>query len=103
MEFMGFSDEVFLNSNAYKYFDKNVLTDKVVRDTLISFEELLSIKKNIRSIYNTDDPDEIKLLIGKTINSVKVTQKDFEYVLLIADTYKNLYCKCKKLLEDKRV
>jgi len=93
-------DDFFLNSKAYKYFDKNILKDKLVRDTLISFEEVLSIKKNIISMYNTDDPIKVKSLVGKTVNNLIITQKDFEYVLLISNTYNDLYSKCKKILED---
>lgn len=93
-------DDVIFNSKAYKYFDKNLLKDKDLRDTLVSFEEVLSIKKNIRSMYNTDDPEKVKSLIGKNINGMEVKEKDYEYVLLIFNTYKNLYDKCKKLLEE---
>lgn len=96
-------DEIFFNSRVSKYFDKNILKDKQLRDTLVSFEELLTIKKNIKNMYDTNDPDKIKKLIGKSVNGITVTEKDFEYVLLISDTYKNLYNKCKKLLEDKKV
>lgn len=95
-------DDVILNSRAYKYFDKNLLKDKDLRDTLVSFEEVLSIKKNIRSMYNTDDSEKVKFLIGKNVNGVEVKEKDYEYVLLISNTYKNLYDKCKKLLEEKK-
>lgn len=95
-------DDVILNSRAYKYFDKNLLKDKDLRDTLVSFEEVLSIKKNIRSMYNTDDSEKVKSLIGKNVNGVEVKEKDYEYVLLISNTYKNLYDKCKKLLEEKK-
>lgn len=94
-------DEVILNSRVYKYFGKNILEDKFLRDTLISFEEVLSIKKNIRSMYNTDDPEKVKFLIGKTVNNIDVKMKDYEYVLLIFNTYKSLYNKCKKLLKEK--
>ncbi len=87
-----------LNSKAYQYFNVEMNESKVVRDTLVAFEEVLNIKKNIRSMYNTDKPDEVKALIGKTINGVNVTQKDFDYVLLIYNTYISLYDKCKKLL-----
>lgn len=93
-------DDVIFNSKAYKYFDKNLLNDKDLRDTLVSFEEVLSIKKNIRSMYNTDDPEKVKFLIGTNINGMQVKEKDYEYVLLIFNTYKNLYNKCKKMLEE---
>jgi len=96
-------DNFILNSKTYKFFDKKILKDKEVRDTLISFEELLNIKKNIRNMYNTDDPDKIKKLIGKEINGIMVTEKDFNYSLLIYNTYKNLYTKCKKLLEERKI
>lgn len=100
---MSTTDDFFLNSKTYKFFDKDILKDKEIRDTLISFEELLSIKKNIKSIYNTDDPDKIKMLIGKTINGIVVTEKDFNHALLIYNTYKNLYNKCRKLLKENRL
>lgn len=95
---MSIENEVFLKSKAYKYFSQEMIESKVIRDTLISFEEILNVKKNIRRIYNTDDPNNIKMLIGKTVNGVCVTQKDFDYVLLIFNTYAALYDKCKKLL-----
>lgn len=91
-------NEIVLNSKAYKYFSNEMHNNKIIRDTLVAFEEVLNIKKNIRSIYNTDDPNKIKTLIGKTINGVNVTQKDCDYVLLIFNTYVDLYEKCKKLL-----
>ena len=94
-------NNIFLNSNVYKYFDKNFLKDKDSRDLFLSFEEILIVKKNIKSIYNTDDPEKIKLLIGKNINGVYVTEKDFKYVLLIFNTYKKLYFECKNLLREK--
>ena len=96
-------DDFILNSKTYKFFDKSLLKDKEIRDTLISFEELLNIKKNIRSMYETDDPKKIKTLIGKEINGVVVTEKDFDYTILISNTYKNLYAKCKKILEDNKL
>jgi hypothetical protein len=71
-----------------------------VRDTLIAFEEILNIRKNIRNIYNTDNPDVIRTFIGKNINGVFVTQKDYDYALLIFNTYTDLYDKCKKLLNE---
>ena len=38
-------DAFFSKSNVIKYFDKKILRDKSIRDTLVSFEEVLSIKK----------------------------------------------------------
>lgn len=92
------NDDLFLKSKAYKYFNKEMIESKLIRDSLVAFEEVLNIRRNIRSIYNTDNPDEVKLLIGKTINGVIIKYKDFEYVLLIYNTYINLYESCKKLL-----
>lgn len=92
------NDDLFLKSKAYKYFNKEMIESKLIRDSLVAFEEVLNIRRNIRNIYNTDNPDEVKLLIGKTINGVIVKYKDFEYVLLIYNTYINLYESCKKLL-----
>ena len=57
-------NEIFLKSKTYKYFEKDILKDKTKRDILVAFEELLNIKKNIKNIYDTDNPDEIKKLIG---------------------------------------
>lgn len=93
-------NKIFFKSKAYKYFNSEMLENKVIRDTLVAFEEVLHIKKNIRSIYNTDNPDSVKLLIGKNINGISVTEKDFEYVLLIFNTYNALYDKCKKILNS---
>lgn len=93
-------NDVFLKSKAYKYFSSEMKDSKIIRDTLIAFEEVLNIKKNIRSIYNTDDPEKIKLLIGTDINGINVTNKDLNYVVLINDTYNTLYDKCKKLLNN---
>ena len=53
-------NDFFLKSKTYKYFEKNLLKNKDIRDTLISLEELLNIKKNIKNIYNTNDQEEIK-------------------------------------------
>lgn len=97
---MGSDNDVFLKSKAYKYFSSEMKESKAIRDTLIAFEEVLNIKKNIRSIYNTDDPNQVKMLIGNNINGITVTQKDFDYVFLIYNTYNSLYDKCKKLLND---
>lgn len=91
-------NEFFLKSKSYKYFSTEMKENKIIRDTLIAFEEVLNIKKNIRSIYNTDDPEKVKTLIGTIVNGVSVTKKDFDYVLLIYNTYNSLYDKCKKLL-----
>jgi len=96
-------DGIFFNSKSYKYFDKDLFKDKTFRDTLVSFEELLTIKKNIRSMYNTDNPDEIKSFIGKSVNGIEIKDRDYEYVLLISNTYKTLYDKCKKILEEKKI
>lgn len=93
-------NEFFLKSKSYKYFSAEMKENKIIRDTLIAFEEVLNIKKNIRSIYNTDDPEKVKMLIGTIVNGVSVTKKDFDYVLLIYNTYNGLYDKCKKLLND---
>lgn len=93
-------NDIFLKSKAYKYFSSEMKENKIIRDTLIAFEEVLNIKKNIRSIYNTDDPEKVKMLIGTNINGITVTQKDFDYVLLIYNTYNSLYDKCKKILND---
>lgn len=95
------SQDIFQDSKSYKLFYKEMSKNKILRDTLISFEEILNIKKNIRTMYNTDDPNELKSLIGKTINSMVVTEKDYDYALLIHDTYNNLYEKCKLLLGKK--
>ncbi|HFL8824354.1 MAG TPA: hypothetical protein V7791_01575 [Candidatus Azoamicus sp. OHIO1] len=94
-------DDVFQNSKSYKVFYKEMSKNKVLRDTLVSFEEILNIKKNIRIMYNTDDPIELKKLIGKTVNSIIVTDKDYDYVILVCNTYNNLYEKCKLLLGNK--
>lgn len=95
-------DKLFLRSKCYKYFNNEMQKDKIVRDTLLAFEEILSIKRNIKNIYNTDDPDMIKKLIGKNINGIIVSQKDFDYALLIKNTYDDLYIKCKKLLNGEK-
>lgn len=95
---MNKNNEFFLKSRAYKYFSTEMRDNKSIRDMLIAFEEILNIKKNIRNMYNTDDPNNVKDLIGKTVNGIVVTKKDFDYVLLIFNTYVNLYDKCKKVL-----
>lgn len=97
------NDDVYINSKACDFFDKEMSLNKVLRDTLVSFEEVLSIKKNIRSMYNTDDPEKIKKLIGRSINNILVSEKDYIYSLLILNTYNGLYNKCKVLLEEKEV
>ncbi|HIH2762642.1 MAG TPA: hypothetical protein ACYCC7_01280 [Candidatus Azoamicus sp. MARI] len=93
-------NEIFSKSKTYKYFEKEVLNDKIKRDMLVSFEELLNIKKNIKNIYNTDDPNEIKTLIGEKKNNVLVTEKDYNYALLIEEKYKMMYEKCKEILDE---
>ncbi len=90
------------NSLTYKYFGKKVIKNKKLHNTLIAFEELLNIKKNIKKIFNTDDPQKIKKMIGKSINNTTVTIKDFEYSNLINKNYKKFYLKCKKILEEKK-
>jgi len=92
------NDESLLQSNSKKFFAKEMSKNKILRDTLISFEEILNIRKNIRIIYNVDEPEKIKSLIGQTINKHTVIDKDYEYVLLIDNTYKKLYNECKSLL-----
>lgn len=92
-------NEIFLKSKTYKYFEKDILKDKTKRDILVAFEELLNIKKNIKNIYDTDNPDEIKKLIGGKKKNIVISQKDYEYALLIDDKYKIMYKKCKELLE----
>ncbi len=89
-------------SKSYKLFGKRMLIDKNLRDTLISFEEILNIKKNIRLIYGTDDPSEIEKLIGKKINNVIVSNKDYDYALIILNAYNDLYKKCKDLLVNNK-
>lgn len=93
--------DLITNSLTYKYFGKNLLKNKKYRDILISFEEILNIKKNIKKIFNTDDTVKIKELIGTSVNGKIITKKDFEYVQLINNTYDTLYAKCKKLLGEK--
>lgn len=90
----------FSQSKTYKYFEKNLLKDKNKRDLLVGLEELLNIKKNIKNIYNTDDPNEIKALVGKKIKEMEVKEKDYEYVKLIDEKYKDIYEKCKKIIES---
>ena len=90
-----------LNSLSYKYFGNNLLKSKKLSDTLISLEELLNIKKNIKKMFNTDNPQEIKNLLGLEINNITVSIKDIKYVKLIDKKYKKIYIKCKKLLEKR--
>ncbi|HIH2763273.1 MAG TPA: hypothetical protein ACYCC3_01305 [Candidatus Azoamicus sp.] len=92
-------NEIFSKSKTYKYFEKNILKDKTKRDILVSFEELLNIKKNIKQIFETDDPDEIKKIIGNEKKNITITEKDYEYALLIDEKYKTMYKKCKDILE----
>lgn len=93
-------NDMFLKSKTYKYFEKKILNDKIKRDILVSFEELLNIKKNIKNIYDTDNPNEIKNLIGKIKKNITVTEKDYEYALLIDEKYKIIYKKCKEILQE---
>jgi len=95
------NDDFLLKSKSYSFFNKEISKNKSLRDALVSFEEVLNIRKNIRIMYNTDDPIKIKSFIGQVINGNKVIEKDYEYVLLIDDTYKKLYEKCKNLLNSK--
>ncbi len=92
------NDDIFINSRAYKLFGKEMLKDKELRDNLISLEEVINIKRNINIMYNTDDPENIKDLIGKIVNGIKVNKKDYEYALLIHETYTSLYDKCRDIL-----
>ncbi|HIH2763602.1 MAG TPA: hypothetical protein ACYCDB_01505 [Candidatus Azoamicus sp.] len=98
--FMFNDNEIFSQSKTYKYFEKEMLKDKNKRDLLLSFEELLNIKKNIKNIYDTDNTREIKKLIGEKKNNTLITEKDYEYSLLIDEKYKLIYKKCKELLEE---
>lgn len=93
-------NDMFLKSKTYKYFEKKILNDKIKRDILVSFEELLNIKKNIKNIYDTDNPNEIKNLIGEIKKNITVTEKDYEYALLIDKKYKIIYKKCKEILQE---
>lgn len=86
-----------------KYFKKYLNENKNLKDKILAFEEILIIKKNIRKIFNTDNPYEIKKLIGKNINNTNITEKDYKYAKLIDDTYKKIYIDCKKILEYKNV
>lgn len=92
-------NEIFSKSKTYKYFEKEILNDKTKRDILVSFEELLNIKKNIKNIYDTDNPDEIKKLIGEKKNNILITEKDYEYSLLIDEKYRIIYKECKDMLD----
>lgn len=83
-----------------KYFNKNLLKNKKLKLTLMSFEEILKIKKNIKKIFNTTDPIKIKNMIGKKINNIEINEKDFNYALLIENKYQQLYKKCKKILKS---
>lgn len=94
-------NDFFLKSKTYKYFEKNILKDKNKRDILVAFEELLNIKKNIKNMYDTTDPNEIKKMIGEKKNNIDITEKDYEYALLIEEKYKDIYKKCKEILEEK--
>lgn len=83
-----------------KYFNKKLLKNKKLKLTLMAFEEILKIKKNIKKIFDTTDPLKIKNLIGKKINNIEVSKKDFDYSLLIEEKYQELYKKCKKILKN---
>ncbi len=96
---MNNNNQNIYNSLTHKYFDKNILKKEKIRDALISFEELLNIKKNIKKTFKTDKPDELKKLIGKKINNIIVQEKDFKYAKIIEDSYKKIYELCKKLLK----
>lgn len=87
------------NNLLKKYFNNNLLKNKKLKLTLMAFEEILKIKKNIKKIFNTTDPLKIKNMIGKKINDVEITEKDFQYSELIEKNYENLYKKCKKILK----
>ncbi|HFL8819493.1 MAG TPA: hypothetical protein V7792_01230 [Candidatus Azoamicus sp. OHIO2] len=87
-------------SLTYKYFGKKILKNKKTRDILITLEELLVIKKNIKKLFNTDNPREIKNLIGQTINNKIITERDFKYSNLIDQTYKKIYNKFINLFGD---
>lgn len=95
---MKFNKNFIYESLAYKYFGKDLFKNKDLRDTLLALEELLIIKKNIRKIFNTDNPGKIEQLIGNKINNVIIQSKDAEYSKLIDDTYKKTHEHCKLLL-----
>lgn len=92
----------FPESKILLFFKKNIVKNEENVKLLIAFEEILLIKKNIRKIFNTDDPEKIKTMIGKKVNNTKIVEKDFKYSELINNTYNDLYEKCKKLLEKSK-
>lgn len=97
---MNNTDNHISKSKTFKYFNKNTLNDTQKRNLLVSLEEILAIKKNIRIMFGTDDSEKLKNFIGKKYNNTLVTKKDYEYSLLISKTYNDLYEKCKQMLED---
>lgn len=92
----------FPESKVLNFFKKNIIKNEENIKLLISFEEILLIKKNIRKIFDTDNPEQIKTMIGKKIKNINITEKDFEYANIIYESYNDLYEKCKKILEKSK-
>lgn len=87
-------------SLTYKYFGAKLFKNKNLRNALLSLEEILIIKKNIKKIFNTDDPNKIEQLLGCKVNDVIIKPQDIKYSKLIDDTYQKIYTRCKNILGD---
>lgn len=65
-------------------------------EALAEYEAIMEVKRDIRKVCETDEPEEIKEMIGQTINDFEITEETYQHALAIDNTYKELYEKCKK-------
>lgn len=81
-----------------KFFAKEIIEQPELRNVLNAYTEIMEIKRDIRTVCDVDDPEAIKMLVGKKINNVEITQKFYEHAKTVDEAYQELYQKCKELL-----
>lgn len=87
--------EKMYNGKLIKTFSNEVKKDPKLKNLLLKLQYLAQIKKKVRSIYGTDDPDALLALVGKKVNSnIFVANEAYVNLKIISVEYGKLYSEC---------
>lgn len=83
-----------------KMFSNEIKKDLKLKNLLLKLEYISKIKKKIRNIFGTDDPNILLTLVGKKINGsdVVIEYEAYTNLRIIVDEYEKIYTECKNRL-----
>ena len=69
-------------------------------DVLEDYTQVTEIKRDVRRVFDVDDPEEIKKLIGTNVRGFEVTDETYRHAVLVEQEHERLYQRCKELMRE---